>query len=502
MTTHIQPLFRKLFKEATGLSTVSDYISKDVDYVALFKYEGSVSVYFILDGTLTSPLQQSYLNIFDREGYKGEGGIAYKLDIFCNRYLTLLCKDNQIRLIETINNHFGISNDTDKVIIWPSNKIPYAYLENNYWQLCGTIGSSCMRHKANQKALNFYVKNNVKIAVIITKDSKVKARALLWENVSVKDRVKSITYLDRVYYSLGEQISLFNSFAIDNKFKSYSNNHPNLYIKNVNLDNITYLPYADTFKNLFYKDKVLTMESCQPTDIKSPSCKIRLSQVGNNGYFKELDPNAVKECLTNNYISKKDAIKVKKYNGYIAKDNIIIIDNIYYSRHDKDLYALTEDSYCLRVNLIKEVVTDRNIDKTKAIYLSKYDGYISKENIVFIKKEPYHKEDNKIVCFQEEFYLKSQCYHCVEIDVYIPKTKALILYDLTLDEEGNSVFGKTQYVSDTAEFYQLASGEGIRKTPENKEHLIRRNKKFYIKTDYQYKDKKQLLFNFTGVIYE
>ena len=51
----------------------------------------------------------------------------------------------------------------DKIEVWPSNKIPYAYLQSNYYRKQGTLGNSCMRNKDMQKSLNFYVKNNVKI---------------------------------------------------------------------------------------------------------------------------------------------------------------------------------------------------------------------------------------------------------------------------------------------------------------------------------------------------
>jgi len=54
----------------------------------------------------------------------------------------------------------------DKIQIWPSNKIPYAYYQKNYSRNCGPLGSSCMRYKEFQKAMQFYVKNNVKIAVV------------------------------------------------------------------------------------------------------------------------------------------------------------------------------------------------------------------------------------------------------------------------------------------------------------------------------------------------
>jgi len=69
-----------------------------------------------------------------------------------------------------------------------------------------------------------------------------------------------------------------------------------------------------------------------------------------------------------------------------------------------------------------------------------------------------------------------------------------------MDDSGNITFDKEKYIPDTHEYYQLASGEGIRNTIENKACLIRRSKKLYLKTEYKFKDKEQLLFNFTEAI--
>jgi len=489
---HIQPLFIKLFRESTGLNAVSIYIDNKIDYVALFVHKGCAYIYYMPASTTIINSQELLLSSFNVDGYNGYGE-AEKPDAFVSRHLNGVCADYKLKLIDAINVHFGLVNTDDEVIIWPPNKIPYAYLDVNYWQGSGSIGNSCMRHKENQKALNFYTKNNVRIAVIITKDNKVKARALLWENVLRPDRVKPVTYLDRVYYSLGAHVSSYDKFVIDNKFLSYTKCSTPLYITDIDLKDISYLPYADTFRTLYFKDKILTTDEFKPKGIKHPDYKVRLSQAGNNGYFRELDPNAVREALTGSYISKKDAVRVKRYEGFVAKDNIVVIDTAYYSKHDRNIFRLKDGVYCLECNVIKEALTHNSIDKTQAVYVPKYKGYISKENIITLKKEQYHIDDEKITCFEGEYYLKITCYHVTETDTYIPKLKALIVYDLTMDDSGNITFDKEKYIPDTHEYYQLASGEGIRNTRENKACLIRRSKKLYLKTEYKFKDKKQLL---------
>ena len=489
---HIQPLFLKLFREATGLNAVSTYIDNKIDYVALFVHKGCAYIYYMPVSTTITDSQESLLNNFNIDGYAGGSG-ADKPDEFVSSRLNGVLENYKQKLIDAINIHFGLSCDTDEVIIWPSNKIHYAYLDSNYWQTCGSIGNSCMRRRENQRALNFYIKNNVKVAVIVTKENKVKARALLWENVMRRDRVKPITYLDRVYYSLGGQQTLYDNFITKNKFYWYGQNSEQLYIPDINLKDISYLPYADTFRTLYFKDKVLATDEFVPPCIEHGSYRVRLSQAGNNGYVRELDPNAVREAITGEYISKKEAVKVKRYDGFVAKDNIVVIGTAFYSKHDNNIFKLKDGVYCLECNVIKEALTNNSIDKTQAVYVPKYKGYISKENIITLKKEQYHIDDEKITCFEGEYYLKITCYHVTETDTYIPKLKALIVYDLTMDDSGNITFDKEKYIPDTHEYYQLASGEGIRNTRENKACLIRRSKKLYLKTEYKFKDKKQLL---------
>jgi len=45
---------------------------------------------------------------------------------------------------------------SEEIIIWPSNRIKYAYLEDNYAKPeVGHLGRSCMRIKEMQRSLNF-----------------------------------------------------------------------------------------------------------------------------------------------------------------------------------------------------------------------------------------------------------------------------------------------------------------------------------------------------------
>ena len=294
-----------------------------------------------------------------------------------------------------------------KVKILPSNKIRYAYLYTNYFSTAGQLGNSCMRTKEMQKALNFYIKNNVKIVVAIDSNNKIHARALLWENIKSTDRKSPFTYLDRVYSRSDSLIQGFRDLATKNKWKSYNSTSAGkakhtYYIDNVTIKGVCHLPYTDTFRYLYYKDPLIA--SSRDIDIKKivkhRDAYVTLTQTGGGGYQPTLDADRVREALTGNFISKKDAIKVKRYDGYVLKKHIVDIGGDYYSSRDSIVTKSELDGFMLKENSVNEVLTNNIINKTKAIHSPKHNGHIHKSNAVYIKGELYHTKDTNIFCFK------------------------------------------------------------------------------------------------------
>ena len=473
--------------------------------------------------------------------YKGDGGYNRDIEDFVDRYISLPASYKKTLIINAKELFNPSDLSTDKIEIWPSNKMRFAYLGTNYYECTGHLGSSCMRHKENQKSLNFYVKNKVKIVVLVTKDNKIKARALLWENINAVGYKKTYTYLDRLYYSRESQRTLFRDFAKKNGFTTECKD---FYIEDINLEDISHLPYTDTFRKLYYKDKVLSMGCMSGNKIKFPDKVVELIHAGNQGYFPQLDKNSIRECFTNNWASKKDCTFIKQYKGHVHKSNILNISGVYYSRHDsKNISCLGDkDDYCLSINVVKEVFTSTNIDKTKGERVDKYDGWVQKENIIYINKELYSKLDKDVVRWNKKYYLKKQCYCNTLSNTLIPKSEAIVAYRLGFKEytnrfvtestlfgiEGKQVLCDTEqrdvipelvgpyYVDDSVPCVILNTGEHVMNCPpvisytkEEKqrrpyivrdapvnEYIIRRNKKNYLRHSHTFKDKKQLVFNF------
>lgn len=442
-----------------------------------------------------------------------------------------------------------------KIEIRPPNKIRHAYLFSNYaMRDVGALGKSCMRYKENQRALSFYIKNDVRIVVLIDNKNKIHARALLWDGIYSTKLKKPFTYLDRVYTRSDTLASPFYELAAEHGWKCYTKNRPSgtLYKPDLDITGLCHFPYTDTFRRLYYKDNFVASESMSSNKIKNSSANISLTHAGDGGYFANLDPNRVKEALTNNYISKKDAIRVKRYDGYVLKKNIANINGIYYSIYDGLVVKTTLDGYILKENSVNEVFSNELIDKAKAVHSPKHNGYIHKKNVICIKDEIYHNKDTDIICFDSKWYRISECfinYDREEVnkgvsipvltpkgniefvkqitlfdnsltekymsylmfiqsfthhggpsitrkDSLIPKEKAIIAYDLIYSPALDKLLYQEVYFTKNIKTIKLVTGEYIISTDDNRKYLKKFNNKWYIKQDFKAPDKKQLTFNF------
>lgn len=108
---------------------------------------------------------------------------------------------------ENINERFKIVDGEDLV---------YWYNEENYKEIKGTLGNSCMR---NAEYLDMYEKNpeTVKLLILKSKEEKDKiiGRALLWYiDTILIDKI----FMDRIYTINDEDVELFINYAKRNKF--------------------------------------------------------------------------------------------------------------------------------------------------------------------------------------------------------------------------------------------------------------------------------------------
>lgn len=203
------------------------------------------------------------------------GRVKIKIGRFLRKFLTEFSITNwrvNDTLIERFVNLYKsyFSRDISKLKIVEGNDILKYYLEDSYHSVngnrAGTLWNSCMRQKERNKFMKLYAINpeQVKMLVFLSDDDKVRARALLWEDVKDhKDDEKSYKFMDRIYYVYDHDINFFKDWAKENgylckweqsaKTEMYFDDGSgspvtkSLYVK-LGISGLSYFPYLDTFK--------------------------------------------------------------------------------------------------------------------------------------------------------------------------------------------------------------------------------------------------------------
>lgn len=205
------------------------------------------------------------------------GRTKIKIGRFIRKFLTEFSisnfniNDNAIERFVNLYKSF-FSRDKSKLKIVSGEDILKYYLEDNYHlpngMRFGTLWNSCMRQRERNKFMEIYSKNpNIKMLVYLEDDGKVRARALLWDNVKDhKDIEKEYKVMDRIYYIYDHDVAFFKDWAKENGYLSkWEQNakselnfdvdggscRKSLYVILENYD-FRYYPYLDTFK--FYNE--------------------------------------------------------------------------------------------------------------------------------------------------------------------------------------------------------------------------------------------------------
>jgi hypothetical protein len=208
----------------------------------------------------------------------GIGRVSIKIGRFIKKFLSkdaFIEFDITDKSIESFVNHYKsyFSHSEDKLVVVSGDDIKKWYLEENYWspdgKIQGTIWNSCMRQSNRNKFLDIYTNNeSVKMLVLFSNDGKVRARALLWDDVKEHNSENTYKLMDRIYTFYDHDISLFKKWANKNGYicKAEQNSKSErlfeingeivrlyLYV-NLCKSNFSYYPYLDTFK-FFNKNK-------------------------------------------------------------------------------------------------------------------------------------------------------------------------------------------------------------------------------------------------------
>ena len=133
--------------------------------------------------TLRIPLKNLAYDIFNNSEISLKSRSQLKIGKFINRLFPGKYTPKQI---EDFTNEFKSVCDTtsDKIQIVEGYDIAYWYNKDNYYDISGSLGNSCMKSMKSD-VFRIYTKNpEVCRLLIITENNKLKARALVWKVTS------------------------------------------------------------------------------------------------------------------------------------------------------------------------------------------------------------------------------------------------------------------------------------------------------------------------------
>ena len=287
--------------------------------------------------------------------------------------------------VEEFTNKFKKANTSSIFEIVEGEDIKHWYLESNYEDNSGELGTSCMRYERCSDYLNIYSKNPEVCRLLILKDEDsefIKGRALIWKLNTVKG-IDVEFYMDRIYAIDDSTKVMFQDYADEHKwlkrlnssysdcrdFKlgndEYEDVKATIQLKEVVFDKY---PYMDTFKRLDLKKHLLINDE----DDEKGNCYIMTDTSG--GYD---DTSGNWSSYYGCRIPENDSVFSDPLGDWIYKDRVVEV-KVGGSRR-QGLYP--EDYYFLE----KDCVTGNWINRNDSYYSDWYDGsFLSEDGISVI----------------------------------------------------------------------------------------------------------------------
>lgn len=284
--------------------------------------------------------------------------------------------------IEKFVNEFKSSDEKDlqKFILVEGEDIETYYWHENYKEMAGDLGRSCM---ARKKFFNIYTQNpEVCRLLVLLEDDKVIGRSLIWKLDRNNGESEIEYFMDRQYTIEQSDVVKFTNYAKENgwAYKTYNNHH--------SYSNITYLgkemncemvvkvekknydeyPYMDTFKRFDPK----TGELFNDTEKDGNEGQYLLEDTG--GDYTEISSGKWSEYYDMD-IPEDEAVWSDAYSDWLPENRAVHIesgrgrgntgwfpeddDNIYYSEWEDEylhlddcVYSDDKDEYIYEPNAV------------------------------------------------------------------------------------------------------------------------------------------------------
>lgn len=259
-----EPEFKNVLKNMPADDGIADalwtIISDKVDVKTNYNYIGQ--------GGINDEVSFIPDNQYQRFIDKGEDvGSKSKNKSKIGRMIRQIIKDNNLKKngssdfsdsdIESFVNKYKSTWDEMhgvglEIEIVKGDDIIYWYNQNNYFEISGTLGNSCMRSASKSNYMRIYADNPDKISMqILKKEGKLASRALVWKLDDGR------TYLDRIYVSRDSQYEQMYNWALRNfggdpeKMPAHYKGNSGVIKCTLKKTNQEYYPYADSMYFLF-----------------------------------------------------------------------------------------------------------------------------------------------------------------------------------------------------------------------------------------------------------
>jgi hypothetical protein len=314
--------------------------------------------------------------VFENLGYNGISLVTFIEEVKSERPLGTYTLNTLFTEAEydEFNNAFRVEGfrqgDTGEVIFVKGHWIQELYHEKNYASISGNLGNSCMRYERTNHYLDIYTKNPsvCKLAVLLNSQGKLQGRALVWT-------VDGVDYYDRIYATSDLIQDRMKAFflvkGIETCYSGYAGYKEVTISENLDLKdfdkrvilNHQYYPYMDSLKYLSEtRDKISTNEF----------------QVDDGVYL-------ILNCTGGGYeTSNRGTSECQCCGRETNEDELCHID----VRRD-DNYGADCCSNC-------------------AIYSAHHDGYITRDEAVYIEGSDWVLREFAISDYEGEFILTDQ----------------------------------------------------------------------------------------------
>lgn len=433
------------------------------------------------------------------------------------RLIRRILDENQIRYvqsdIEQLINDYKSELDDSNIRILKGKDILRGYQKNEYYDIgdfdkyC-SLYRSCMTNEID--LLNLYTDNNCCSLVILEKDSKIEARAILWDGVV--DGVKR-KFLDRIYSIKDSQEQKIKNWAFKNNYLVVKNKTGNDYISHklidkndryyetatVELDKYTFdkYPYVDTliyqYENKLTNDNRSIKLNTTSYQLRSTNGERHIYSIDTqNCKFEIVKGQDIRKWYNTDSYEQSYGFNYTMYRKvYESSDLDFLVDNatllVYLNSSDKLLgRAVILDAdikVCTETNALSEGIGAIINEKVNEIGAATFE-YSDEDNFY---KDGYYKLGNQKY---EGFSLKldKEYKNYMLADIYLNKTK------LILSSKLNPIEGDEIYYIDYS--YKYAQFKEVWKNPkgpiipsyEKEGNIVKSDfdNKFYFKEDTVY----------------